>query len=88
MLLQQLQSGVQLKRHPCSKIYYSRLSDSLLLFASGESYYLTADTIDLAILLSEQHLYRQQELQPWLQRPQSLALLTELVNRGDLLIES
>lgn len=88
MLLQQLQPGVQLKRHRYSKIFYSRLPDSLQLFASGESYYLTADTIDLAILLSEQYQYSHQQLQPWLQKSQSLALLSELVNRGDLLIES
>ena len=85
-LLQQLQQGVQLKRHPCSKIFYSRLPDSLLLFASGEIYTLTADTLDLAILLSEQYEYSYQQLQPWLQNPQSLALLTELINRGDLIV--
>ncbi len=87
-LLQQLQQGSQLKRHPCSKIFYSHLPDSLLLFASGESYTLTAETLDLAILLSEQYEYSYQQLQPWLQNPQSLALLTELINRGDLLIKS
>ncbi len=87
-LLQQLQQGTQLKRHPCSKIFYSHLPDSLLLFASGESYTLTAETLDLAILLSEQYEYSYQQLQPWLQNPQSLALLTELINRGDLLIKS
>ena len=88
MLLQLTHPGVQLKRHRCSKIYYSRLPDSLQLFASGESYSLTADTIDLAILLSEQHQYSQKQLQPWLQKSQSLALLCELVNRGDLLMIS
>jgi 50S ribosomal protein L16 3-hydroxylase len=87
-LLKLLQQDAQLRRHPCSKIFYSRLSDSLLLFASGESYNLTADALDLAILLSEQHQYSYQQLQPWLQRHQCLALLTKLVNRGDLLIES
>ncbi len=86
-LLQQLQQDAQLKRHPCSKLFYSRLPDSLLLFASGESYTLTADTIDLAILLSEQYEYTHQQLQPWLQMPQCLALLSQLVNRGDLLIK-
>ena len=85
-LLQQLQQGVQLKRHPCSKIFYSHLPDSLLLFASGKSYTLTAGTLDLAILLSEQYEYSYQQLQPWLQNPQSLALLTELINRGDLIV--
>jgi 50S ribosomal protein L16 3-hydroxylase len=87
-LLQQLQQVSQLRRHPCSKIFYSCLSDSLLLFASGESYNLPADALDLAILLSEQYEYSYQQLQPWLQSPQSLALLTELVNRGDLLVTS
>ncbi len=87
-LLQQLQQGVQLKRHPCSKIFYSRLPDSLLLFVSSESYTLSADTLDLAILLSEHYDYSHQQLQPWLQSLQCLALLTELVNRGDLIIES
>lgn len=86
ILLQQLQQGAQLRRHPYSKIIYSRLPDSLLLFASGENFTLPADSLDLAILLSEQYEYSYQQLQPWLQRSQCLALLTELVNRGDLLI--
>lgn len=87
VLLQQLQQGMPLKRHPYSKIYFTRLPDSLLLFAGGESFPLSADTLDLAILLSEQYEYSYQELQSWLQNPQSLTLLTELVNRGDLNIK-
>ncbi|HBH36470.1 MAG TPA: hypothetical protein DDW45_09040 [Gammaproteobacteria bacterium] len=87
-LLQQLQQGIQVRRHPFSKILFSRLPDSLLLFASGESFTLPEDSLDLAILLSEEHQYRHQQLQPWLQSPQCLTLLTKLVNRGDLLIIS
>ena len=87
-LLQQLQQGLQLKRHPYSKIYYTRLPDSLLLFASGESFSLPADALDLAILLSEQYAFSYQELQSWLQSRECLVLLTGLVNRGDLLVES
>ncbi len=86
-LLQQLQQDMQLKRHPYSKIYFTRLPDSLLLFAGGESFPLSADALDLAILLSEQYEYTYQELQSWLQSSQYLALLTELVNRGDLIIK-
>ena len=85
-LLLQLQQGSHVSRHPFSKILFSRLPDSLLLFASGESFTLTADALELAVLLSEAHHYTHRHLRPWLQSPQCLALLTELVNRGDLLV--
>lgn len=85
-LLQQLQQGSQLCRHPFSKLLFSRLPESLQLFASGESFIMTTDSLDLAVLLSETHHYSLRQLQPWLQRPRCLTLLTDLVNRGDLLI--
>ncbi|MEN8212864.1 MAG: cupin domain-containing protein [Pseudomonadota bacterium] len=87
-LLAQLQQDTQLKRHPYAKLFFSRQAESLLLFTSGESYRLPADALDLAVLLTEEHRYTRQQLQPWLQNPPCLTLLTKLVNRGDLLLKS
>lgn len=85
-LLHKLQHASRLHRHPYANLYYTSHPDSALLFASGESLPLAAGTIGLAQLLTEKDAYTLEQLQPWLQRSDTLQLLNELVNRGDLLL--
>ena len=85
-LLHKLQHGSRLQRHPFANLYYTSHPNTLLLFASGESLPLAAGATGLAQLLTEKEVYSLAQLQPWLQQIDTLQLLTELVNRGDLLL--
>ena len=81
MLLEVLQQQ-PLVRHPASKILYMHNAGKLLLFCGGVSYQLPESCLSLAILLSEQDAWRQEELESWLQDERTAAMLIDLCQRG------
>ncbi|MCG6887613.1 MAG: hypothetical protein LJE74_10415, partial [Proteobacteria bacterium] len=69
-----------------SRYAFIRQTDRVLLYVDGEEYLLSVSQAAFASLLCDQRHYLAVELQPYLEDATSLSLLTELFNRGALVL--
>jgi len=83
MLLERMQEQ-PLVRHPASRILFMQQAGRLYLFCGGHSYRLPEACLPLAVLLSEQDAWHQEELKVWLEDKEAAAMLIDLCERGYL----
>jgi len=84
--LTRLRQAGGLQRSEFSRYAFIRQTDRVLLYVDGEEYFLSASQAAFASLLCDQRHYLAVELQPYLEDATSLSLLTELFNRGALVL--
>ena len=87
-LLQHLQSGGALLRHPSARLAWHLGNSNLKLFASGEHCVLPTSLLPLVQLVCNEDWLDADRLLPWQADPQAMTLLVQLLGKGDLLMES
>lgn len=87
-LLDYLQAGGRLIRHPAASMAWSLVSadeqEAIVLFASGNSRIFSPPLVEFVQLICDSCLLYEDNLAPWLTSDEAVALLCELVKQGSL----
>ena len=85
-VLNVLQEGALIAQNPCARLAWAEIDLGPLLFASGQSRLLPAELTPFIRLLCAAEILHLENLMPWLEQPDALCLLTELLKQGSLRI--
>lgn len=83
-----VQQGAVLIRNPCARLAWSEIDLGPLLFVSGHSRLLPGHLSEFARLLCAAEALHAENLDPWLDDPDALQLITELLKQGSLAVTS
>lgn len=83
-LRQELQEGATILRHPSARMAWSDHDDRLVLYASGSSRALPPALKELVQQLCDAHCLYQDNLISWMENPEGMELLCELLEQGSL----